>query len=94
MGGDWSTLVSRWQTGYRVEMMRKPVEIGVRLVDDPAVRRKPWLVIVRDAAVLCLYIASFFSNTINWRGMRYRVHGAFLIPLQADARSRGKLPKG
>lgn len=69
-------------------------EAGVRLVDDPTVRRKPWLVIVRDAVTLCLYVASFFSNTINWRGMRYRVHGALLIPLQADAHSTGKTQKG
>lgn len=69
-------------------------EVGVRLIDDPTVRRKPWLVIVRDAVSLCLYLASFFSNTMNWRGAQYRVHGALLIPLQAEAHSTGKPQKG
>jgi hypothetical protein len=69
-------------------------EVGVRLIDDPTVRRKPWLVILRDAVCLCLYLASFFSNTMNWRGAQYRVHGALLIPLPAEAHPAGKPQKG
>jgi ceramide glucosyltransferase len=69
-------------------------EVGVRLIDDPTVRRKPWLVILRDAVCLCLYLASFFSNTMNWRGAQYRVHGALLIPLPAEAHPAGKTQKG
>jgi ceramide glucosyltransferase len=68
-------------------------EVGVRLIDDPTVRRKPWLVILRDALNLCLYIASFFSNTMAWRGFRYRVQGAFLIPLQTEAHPSGSTQK-
>jgi ceramide glucosyltransferase len=52
--------------------------IGVRGLGDPTVRRKPWLVIVRDALNLAVYIASFFSNTVEWRGRPYRLHGPFL----------------
>lgn len=69
-------------------------QVGVRLIDDPTVRRKPWLVIVRDAVSLCLYLVSFFSNTMNWRGSQYRVHGALLLPLQAEAHPTGKPQKG
>jgi ceramide glucosyltransferase len=68
-------------------------EVGVRLIEDPTVRRKPWLVILRDALNLCLYIASFFSNTMAWRGFRYRVQGAFLIPLQTEAHPSGSTQK-
>ncbi len=54
--------------------------IGVRIICDPVVRSKPWLVPVRDALNLCVYIASFFSNTVQWRGLPYKVDGASLIP--------------
>jgi len=55
--------------------------IGVRVIRDPVVRKKPWLVPVRDALNLCVYVASFFSNTVRWRGRPYRVKGAALIPV-------------
>jgi ceramide glucosyltransferase len=69
-------------------------EVGVRVIGDPTVRRKPWLVLVRDALNLILYVASFFSNTMKWRGAQYRIHGALLIPLPADAQPVGKAQKG
>jgi ceramide glucosyltransferase len=61
--------------------------IGVRGLGDPTVRRKPWLVFVRDALNLGIYIASFFSNTIQWRGQPYRLRGPFLEPKEAVHRS-------
>ena len=59
--------------------------IGVSIIDDPVVRRKLWLVPVRDALNLCVYLASFFSNTVQWRGLPYRVKGSSLIPPDAHA---------
>jgi ceramide glucosyltransferase len=89
MGRSWEIAIA-YAALYVVLRLCLAWEAGVRLVGDPTVRRKPWLVLVRDAVTLCLYIASFFSNTMNWRGLRYRVHGALLIPLPADAHSTGK----
>ena len=54
--------------------------VGVRIIDDPVVRRNLWLVPIRDALNLCVYVASFFSNTVRWRNLPYRVRGAFLVP--------------
>lgn len=59
--------------------------IGVRVIGDPIVRRKPWLVPVRDALNLCVYVASFFSNTVQWRGRPYYVRGASLVARQDRA---------
>jgi ceramide glucosyltransferase len=56
--------------------------IGVRIIGDPVVRKKLWLVPVRDALNLWVYVASFFSNTVQWRGLPYRVRGSSLIPPQ------------
>jgi ceramide glucosyltransferase len=60
--------------------------IGVRVIDDPTVRKKLWLVPVRDALNLCVYLASYFSNTVQWRGLPYRVRGASLIPPEGSPR--------
>ena len=54
--------------------------IGVGVNRDPIVRRNLWLVPIRDALNLCVYIASFFSNSVQWRGSQYRVRGTFLVP--------------
>jgi ceramide glucosyltransferase len=55
--------------------------IGVWGLGDPVVRKKLWLVLVRDALNFCVYLASFFSNTVRWRGIPYRVRGRALVPL-------------
>jgi len=55
--------------------------IGVWGLQDPVVRKRIWLVPVRDALNLCIYIASFFSNTVRWRGIAYRVQGRSFVPL-------------
>jgi ceramide glucosyltransferase len=57
-------------------------EMGVRGLDDPVVRKKPWLVFVRDAFQSAVYLASFFSNSIVWRGTSYKLDGAFAKPTQ------------
>jgi ceramide glucosyltransferase len=53
--------------------------VGVWGLRDPVVKSNLWLVPVRDAVNLCVYIASFFTNNTEWRGMRYRVRGRFMI---------------
>jgi ceramide glucosyltransferase len=55
--------------------------VGVWGLRDPAVIRDLWLVPVRDAVNLGRYVASFFSNITEWRGLRYRVNGPTMIYL-------------
>jgi ceramide glucosyltransferase len=55
--------------------------IGVWGLQDPVVRKKIWLVPIRDALNFCVYLASFFSNTVRWRGVAYRVQGRSFVPL-------------
>jgi len=55
--------------------------IGVWGLQDPVVRRRTWLVPVRDALNFCVYVASFFSNTVRWKGIPYRVRGRSFLPL-------------
>jgi ceramide glucosyltransferase len=60
---------------------------GVWGLRDPVVKSNLWLVPVRDALNLCVYIASFFSNEVEWRGARYRVCGRSMIPLEMTGKS-------
>ncbi len=54
--------------------------VGVKIIGDPIVRKKLWFVPIRDALNLGVYLASYFSNTVQWRGLPYRVRGSLLIP--------------
>ena len=54
--------------------------VGVRIIRDLVVRNHLWMVPIRDVINLGVYFASFFSNTIEWRGQPYRVRGVSLIP--------------
>lgn len=55
--------------------------IGVWGLEDPVVRRKIWLVPIRDTVNFFVWLAGFFVSKVQWRGKGYRVHGSYLIPL-------------
>ena len=63
--------------------------IAVWGLRDPVVSRRIWLVPVRDALNFCVYVASFFSNTVCWRGIPYRVQGRSFVPLTGRPKQRG-----
>lgn len=56
--------------------------IGVWGLKDPVVRRWWWLAPMRDAASFAVWIVSFFSNRICWRGLKFRVKRGLLIALE------------
>ncbi len=66
---------------YLVLRLTMAWTIGGWGLGDPVVRRRIWLVPVRDAASFLVWLAGFFSNKIGWRGKKYRVRGSRLIPL-------------
>jgi len=55
--------------------------IGAWYLGDPTVKRRPWLVFFRDALNLAVYVTSFFSNRVRWRGVSYHLRGPFLEPI-------------
>jgi hypothetical protein len=55
--------------------------IGVWGLKDSVVRRTWWLVPVRDAASFAVWVVSFFSNRISWRGLEFRVKNGLLTPV-------------
>ncbi len=56
--------------------------LGVWGLRDSVVRSKWWLAPLRDAADFGVWVASFFSDRISWRGAEFRVRKGLLIPLR------------
>jgi len=78
-----SAVALAYFAAYLVLRLAVAWTIGVWGLQDPVVRRRLGLVPVRDALNFCVYVASFFSNTVRWRGVAYRVQGRSFVPLGA-----------
>lgn len=76
---------------YLVLRLTMAWTIGVWGLGDPVVRRKIWLVPVRDAANFFVWIAGLFSSRVQWRGKEYRVKRSYLIPLTAKGMANPNL---
>lgn len=55
--------------------------VGVWGLEDRVVRRHWWMAPLRDGINFAVWVASFFSNRILWRGLEFRVKKGLLIPL-------------
>jgi ceramide glucosyltransferase len=55
--------------------------VGVFGLNDSALARYCWLVPVRDLITFCVWVASFFADEVQWRGVNFKVlHGGKLAP--------------
>jgi len=59
--------------------------VGVWGVSDNVVRRKLWLVPLRDAIHFIVWLASFASNRIHWGGEEYTIAKGRLVPVQVPS---------
>ena len=92
MGVAWSLIVGLTVPSWKIAASYFLAYLTLRLtlawvagvwgLRDQVVRKNLWLVPLRDVLNLSLYIASFFSNKIEWRGARYHVSGKFISPLK------------
>jgi ceramide glucosyltransferase len=57
--------------------------VGVWGVGDDVLRRKLWLVPLRDALYSVVWLASFASNRITWGGQEYTMHKGQMVPVTA-----------
>jgi len=76
---------------YLVLRLTMAWTIGVWGLGDPVVRRKIWLVPIRDAVNFFVWIAGFLFRKVQWRGKEYRVQGSHLIPLTATGMANASL---
>jgi ceramide glucosyltransferase len=59
--------------------------VGVWGVGDEVLRRRLWLVPVRDLLNIGVWLASFASNRITWAGVEYAMQRGRMIPIGAAA---------
>ena len=59
--------------------------VGVRVVGDDSLRRKLWLIPLRDATYFAVWIASFLSNKITWGGEEYTMEKGQMVRTSANA---------
>jgi ceramide glucosyltransferase len=54
---------------------------GAYGMKDPLVRRRWWLIPLRDALEFIVWVAALFSNRISWRASKFYVRRGRLIPV-------------
>jgi len=71
---------------YLVLRLAMAWTVGVWGLRDDLVRRRWWLLPLRDAIWFLVWLASFFRNRIRWRGAIYKLRAGRLIPLEPRIR--------
>jgi ceramide glucosyltransferase len=61
--------------------------VGIWGVGDEVLRRKIWLVPVRDAIHFVIWLASFGSNHIRWGNVEYVIRQGRMVPLAGGRRT-------
>ncbi len=80
-------LLHSWQgalafaAAYSLLRVEVALGVGARGVGDTLVRRKQWMLPVRDAFAFIVWLASFFPQRIHWRGQQFYVRKKRLVPL-------------
>ena len=63
--------------------------VGVWGVEDQVLRKKIWLVPLRDAFYFVIWLASFGSNRITWGSSQYLVRDGQMVPVLAGKPAEG-----
>ena len=73
-------IAASYLLAYLVLRLTMAWTVGVWGVRDDVVRRKLWLVPLRDAIYFVVWLASFASNRIHWSGEEYTMEKGHLVP--------------
>lgn len=82
-----AAIVGSYVLAYIVLRFAVAWVIGVWGLGDATVQRRPWLVFLRDIVNLGVYLASFVSNRVEWRGGSYDLRGPYMEPVSAEGSS-------
>jgi ceramide glucosyltransferase len=78
-------IASVYVVAYVILRLAMAWTVGVWGVEDEVLRRRWWLVPIRDAIHFVVWLASFGSNRITWGGVEYLVREGRMVPV-ASAR--------
>ena len=67
--------------GYCLLRYEVALGTGARGMGDSLVRRKPWMLPLRDLFAFVVWLASFFPQTIRWRDREFHVREKRLVPV-------------
>ena len=88
-------IAAAYLLAYLVLRLAMAWTVGVWGVGDEVLRRRLWLVPVRDLLNFGVWLASFASNRITWGGAEYAMRKGRMIPIgaaSADARPAAAAP--
>jgi ceramide glucosyltransferase len=72
--------------GYSLLRYEVALGTGARGMRDEIVRRKLWMLPLRDAFAFVVWLVSFFPQRIHWRGREFYVREKRLVPVPPPAR--------
>jgi len=74
-----------WIAAYLVVRLAMGWTVGVWGLRDPVLRRKLWLLPLRDCFAFFVWLASFASNRIQWGGTEFTLREGRLVPVAGPA---------
>ncbi len=96
-GLPWALLVAivapaKWIAGvyivaYLILRFAMAWTVGIWGVRDEVLRRKVWLVPLRDAIHFAVWLASFGSNRIRWGNVEYMIRKGRMMPIRGRNRT-------
>ena len=75
---------------YLVTRLAMAFTFGAYGMKDPLLRRRWWLIPLRDAVGFFIWVATLFSNRVSWRESKFDVRRGRLIPVTSRAGSEPK----
>jgi ceramide glucosyltransferase len=81
-------IAAAYLLGYTLFRFLHTWTVGVWGLKDPVVKRKFWLMPVRDFFAFPVWVCSFFTNRIQWRGVQFTIRKGILVPV-AQPPARG-----
>jgi ceramide glucosyltransferase len=73
--------VFAFTAGYALLRYEMALTAGARGMQDTLVRRRLWMLPVRDAFAFVVWLASFFPQRIRWRDREFYVRDKRLVPV-------------
>ena len=81
----WAGIAVFYLLAYLLLRLSGAWAAGVWGLGDPTIAGKLWLVPLRDAISAVVWAMGFFTDEIEWRGLKYRVKNKLLVPLDKEA---------
>jgi ceramide glucosyltransferase len=80
LGRTWLAIFA-FAAAYLLLRSEMALSVGARGMRDDLVRRKQWMLPLRDAFAFVVWLASFFPQRIHWRDQQFYVRKKRLVPV-------------